>query len=245
LPQTSDLARRAAALRWYHTIDLGNGVVTNGIDDTPYRLTRLGLPESFAGRTVLDIGAWDGFFSFEAERRGAARVVAADYYSWHGGGWGTKDGFRFARDARGSKVEDVDIDVMDLSPERIGVFDVVLFLGVLYHLRHPLLALERVASVTSGLLILETVVDMVGIRRPAMAFYPDRELNNDPTNWWGPNVPAVEGMLRSAGLRRVTTITPQPSAAYRAARAVYHRLRGKNAFGTALRQDRAVFHAVK
>jgi tRNA (mo5U34)-methyltransferase len=201
-----DLASRAAALRWYHTIDLGGGIVTRGVDDTPVRLARLGLPDSLAGRTVLDIGAWDGFFSFEAERRGASRVVAADYYSWHGGGWGTKDAFRLARAARASKVEDQDIDVMDLSPERLGTFDVVLFLGVLYHLRHPLLALERVASVTRDLLILETVVDMVGIARPAVAFYPDRELNRDPTNWWGPNVPAVEGMLRAVGFARVRTL---------------------------------------
>ena len=240
-----DLPSRVAALRWYHTIDLGDGVVTKGVDDSPLRLARLSLPASFAGRTVLDIGAWDGFFSFEAERRGASRVVAADYYSWHGAGWGTKDAFRLAREARGSAVEDVDIDVMDLSPERLGTFDVVLFLGVLYHLRHPLLALERVASVTGDLLVLETVVDMAGIKRPAVAFYPDRELNNDPTNWWGPNVPAVEGMLRSVGFARVATVTPQPAAPYRTARAAYHRLRGKNGFREALRQDRAVFHANK
>ena len=73
--------------------------------------------------TVLDIGAWDGFFSFECERRGASRVVAADYYSWHDAGWGTKAGFQLAREALQSRVEDVDIDVMDLSPERIGTFD--------------------------------------------------------------------------------------------------------------------------
>ena len=131
---------------------------------------------------MLDIGAWDGFFSFEAERRGAARVVAADYYAWHGIGWGThqgKAGFTLARECLASRVEDLDIDVMDLSPERVGTFDVVLFLGVLYHLRHPLLALERIASVTRELLIVETAVDMVGVRRPAVAFYPERELGDD------------------------------------------------------------------
>ena len=77
----------------------------------------------------------------------------------------------------------------------------VLFLGVLYHLPNPLLALERVASVTSDFLVLETVVDMVGFGRPAAAFYPGRELNGDPTNWWGPNEAAVHGMLRSVGSR--------------------------------------------
>ena len=77
--------------------------MTRGVDDTPLRLARLDLPLSLAGESVLDIGAWDGFFSFEAERRGASRVVAADYYSWHGTGWGTgtgKAGFELAQ-ARG------------------------------------------------------------------------------------------------------------------------------------------------
>jgi len=216
--------------------------VTHGVDDTPLRLARLDLPARFDGLSVLDIGAWDGFFSFEAERRGAARVVAADYFSWHGGGWGTKAGFELARATLGSRVEDVDVDVMDLSPERVGIFDVVFFLGVLYHLRHPLLALERIASVTRTLVILETVVDMVGIGRPAAAFYPRRELNNDPTNWWGPNVPALHAMLRDVGFDDVRTVTPERRVLFRAARAGWHQLRGRNRLAHAFRQDRAVVH---
>jgi tRNA (mo5U34)-methyltransferase len=240
-----DLKSRAAAIRWYHTIDLGGGVVTSGVDDTPLRLERVQLPPSLNGLTVLDIGAWDGFFSFECERRGASRVVAADYYSWRGGGWGTKAGFNLARQALGSRVEDIEIDVMDLSPERVGTFDVVLFLGVLYHLRHPFLALERISPLARRQLIVETVVDMVGFDRPALAFYPARELNNDPTNWWGPNMPAMRGMLESVGFDRVETLTPTRGPLYRAARAAYHWLRGKNRLGPAFRQDRAVFHAFK
>jgi tRNA (mo5U34)-methyltransferase len=240
-----DLRSRVEAIRWYHTIDLGGGVVTRGVDDSPVRLARAQLPVSLHGKSVLDIGAWDGFFSFECERRGAARVVAADHFSWHGTGWGTKAGFNLAREALGSRVEDVDIDVMDLSPERIGTFDVVLFLGVLYHLRHPYLALERVASVARDYLILETVVDLVGVGRPAMAFYPGRELNNDPTNWWGPNVPAVVGMLNTLGFTHVRVATRLPGAFHRGARALYHRMRGKNGLTQAFRQDRAVFHATR
>src|SRR3954453_449423 len=163
----SDLRPRVEAIRWYHTIDLGAGVVTRGVDDSPVRLARAQLPASLHGKSVLDVGAWDGFFSFESERRGAARVVAADHVSWHGTGWGTKAGFNLARESLGSRVEDVDIDVLDLSPERLGTLDLVLFLGVLYHVRPPFLALERVASVTGGQLILETVIDMVGFARPA------------------------------------------------------------------------------
>ena len=244
----SELQTRVDALRWYHTIDLGQGVVTRGVDNSPERLSRVQLPADLSGRSVLDIGAWDGFFSFEAERRDASRVVASDHYAWHGVGWGTglgKAGFQLARQALGSRVEDVDLDVMQLSPDTVGSFDVVLFLGVLYHLPHPFLALERVASVTRDLLILETVVDMVGIGRPAAAFYPGTELNGDPTNWWGPNQAAVQGMLHAVGFTRVELISPVPTAAFRAARAVFHRLRGKNSLAVAFRQDRAVFHAYK
>jgi tRNA (mo5U34)-methyltransferase len=237
-----DLKSRIAGHRWFHTMDLGGGVTTVGIHDPLTRLPLLGIPEKLTGLTVLDVGAWDGFFSFECERRGAARVVAADYFSWHGQGWGAKAGFEMAREALGSRVEDVDIDVMDLSPERIGTFDLVLFLGVLYHLRDPLGALERVASVTRGMMILETVVDQVGVTRPVAAFYPGRELNGDPTNWWGPNPPAVVGMMKAAGLERAEMITRLPNAAYRAARAAWHHTKGRNRFGLAFRQDRAVFH---
>ena len=244
-----DLQTRVDGIRWWHSIDLGHGIVTKGVDsEQAQRLSRLRLPADLSRRSVLDIGAWDGFFSFEAERRGASRIVAADYYSWHGTGWGTgqgKAGFQLAREALGSRVEDVDVDVMDLSPERLGTFDLVLLLGVLYHLPNPLLALERVASVASDWLVLETVVDMVGFGRPAAAFYPGRELNGDPTNWWGPNAAAVHGMLRSVGFTRVETVTPTRSAPYRAARAVYHSLQGKNGLAPAFRQDRAVFHAFK
>jgi tRNA (mo5U34)-methyltransferase len=197
------------------------------------------------GLTVLDVGAWDGFFSFECERRGAARVVATDWYSWHGPGWGSKAAFLLAREVLGSRVEDIDLDVMDLSPTRVGEFDLVLFLGVLYHLRNPFLALEKVASVTRSSLIVETVVDLLGMKRPAMAFYAGTELNRDPTNWWGPNPAAVVAMLEAVGFSEARTTTDVPRFGYRAARALWHQLSQKNSFGAALRQDRAVFHATK
>jgi tRNA (mo5U34)-methyltransferase len=192
-----------AALTWFHRIDLGNGVVTPGVENTLDKLPNLGIPERLHGLSVLDIGAWDGFFSFEAERRGARRVLATDYFCWGGGGWGSKAGFDLARRVLGSKVVAKRIDVMDHSPKRVGVFDLVFFFGVLYHMRHPLLALERVASVTKEQLILETHVDMLDCDRPAMAFYPGSELNLDPTNWCGPNPPMVEALLKTVGFRKV------------------------------------------
>jgi len=195
------LKQEIAKYKWFHTIELGNGIVTPGIDDTPRKLKSIGIPDSLRGMTVLDLGAADGFFSFEAERRGAQRVLATDLPVPGTRGLGER--FALARESLGSRVEDLGIDVYDLSPEKVGVFDVVLFLGVLYHLKHPLLALERVFSVTGSLLILETHVDMCDHLRPAAAFYPGAELNNDPSNWWGPNEAAVVGMLKTVGFREV------------------------------------------
>ena len=206
-PDPDTLRREVEKITWWHRIDLGGGLVTPGADVTPQRLAEIRMPENLSGLSVLDIGAWDGFFSFEAERRGARRVLATDSFCWGGGGWGTKDGFDLARRALGSKVEDKWIQVLDLSPETVGVFDVVLFLGVLYHMKHPLLTLERVASVTARHLILQTQVDLIAIKRPAIAFYPTNELNADPTNWSGPNPAAVVAMLRDVGFDRIDIIS--------------------------------------
>jgi tRNA (mo5U34)-methyltransferase len=201
------LKQAVAAVQWWHTIDLGNGVVTAGGDPTPARLPELQIPHDLTGLTVLDIGAWDGFFAFEAERRGARRVLATDSFCWGQGGWGTKAGFELARQALGSHVEDLDIDPLELSPDRIGTFDLVFCFGVLYHMRHPLLALERIFSVTARHLILQTHVDLTSIERPAIAFYPGTELNNDPTNWCGPNPAAVMAMLRTVGFTEVKMVS--------------------------------------
>jgi tRNA (mo5U34)-methyltransferase len=198
-----------ANVNWYHQIDLGDGIVTPGVDDSPSRMAPLELPRDLSGKSVLDIGAWDGFFSFEAERRGASRVLATDSYCWSGEGWGTKEGFLTASRILGSRADDLEIDVMDLSPDRIGTFDLVLFVGVLYHMRHPLLALEHVASVTGDQLIFDSHTAMVKERDPVMLFYPGTELNNDPTNWWGPNPPAVEAMLRDVGFTQTERKHPE------------------------------------
>jgi tRNA (mo5U34)-methyltransferase len=232
------------AVRWFHTMDLGAGVRTAGVYDPSRTLPRLGLPMRLDGRTVLDVGAWDGYYSFEMERRGASRVVATDHFCWGGGGWGTQAGFNLARQALGSGVEDRTLDVLDLSPEAVGgTYDIVLFLGVLYHLPNPLLALERVRSVTGGMLVLETEVDLLFTRRPAAAFFPGAELGDDPTNWWAPNVPAVLGMLRAAGYARAEVAWSR-STAFRAARWARNVVRGRALPPLrTLQQDRFVFHA--
>jgi len=234
------LKQEVASHLWFHSIDLGQGVVTPGrVDPQRQTLPRLGLPADLAGKTVLDIGAWDGFFSFEAERRGAKRVLATDSHAW----WSRKPAFELARRALGSKVEDFDIDVMDLAPDRIGTFDLVLFLGVLYHLRHPLLALEKVFSVTAGHLILETVVDLTWTSYPAMRFYPQDELAGDASNWFGPNPAAVIGMLKAVGFRKVEIVSAQyRPLLYRIGRAILKRKMYKP-FWPAIQNDRIVVHA--
>jgi tRNA (mo5U34)-methyltransferase len=235
------LREQVADIAWWHTIDLGNGVVTPGRDETPARLPLLHLPESLAGKTVLDIGAWDGFYSFACERRGAERVVACDEFAWTRLGTGRR-GFDLARGTLGSSVETLQLDVLDLSPETAGgTYDVVLFLGVLYHVRDPLLALEHAASVTGSSLVLETHVDLLTTRRSAAAFYPSGELYGDDTNWWGPNLPALVGMLEAVGFTRceVVHVTPRRQ---RFRNAVGSRLRaGRKRH--AYRHGRAVVHA--
>ena len=242
---SADLRRRASEIQWYHRIDLGDGYTTAGVNDPTLTLRRLGLPSDLRGKSVLDVGAWDGFYSFEAERRGAARVLATDSYSWDGGGWGTKSAFELAREALGSGVEDRTIDVFALSPASVGTFDLVLFLGVLYHLRDPIGALEHIASVTSGQLILETEVDYLLARRPVAAFYPTVDLNSDPTNWWGPNPAAVLGMLRAAGFSRAEVAWTRSSAARVLGWARHRRSDQRRSVRDALQRNRAVFHAWK
>jgi len=240
-----NLAYEIAKISWFHTFNFGNGIVTSGRDNSYKRLETLHLPEDLSGMTVLDIGSWDGFFAFEAERRGASRVLATDSFCWSGNGWGTKDGFNLARNVFNSKVEDLEIDVMDLSPENVGEFDLVLCLGVLYHMRDPLLALERISSVTKRQLILDTHVDCLTTNRPMIAFYPGNELNNDPTNWCGPNPAAVEAMLKTVGFRRVE-IAHQllgSNVPYRLARALKRKFVDREHFRLSYSEDRMVFHA--
>ncbi len=242
--KTDDLKREIAKIKWWHTIDLGNGLITPGRVDPRGRWKELGISENLQGMTVLDIGAWDGFFSFEVERHGAKRVLATDSFCWGGQGWGTKTGFELARKALDSKVDDMEIDVLDISPDKIGIFDLVLFLGVFYHMRYPLLALERVFSVTKNQLVLKTHVDMLSTKRPAMRFYPGTELANDPTNWWGPNPAAVVAMLKTVGFKKVRIVSQYPSLFYRIAKAIRNKIKNNRVpFFQAIQQDAMVFHA--
>jgi tRNA (mo5U34)-methyltransferase len=224
-PAAEELRRKVASREWFHTIDLGHGVVTPGCDNSSAKLGYLNLPERLDGLAVLDIGAYDGYYSFACERRGARRVVAADHFCWCYGGMATKDGFDIAKAALRSKVEDVFIPVEEISPERVGTFDLVLFLGVLYHSQDPMRYLRIVRSVCRGQLVLETEVDALDYPRPAAVFYPGSTLNNDASNFWGPNPAAVEAMLKEVGFSRVERVCTfnmvhRPGRAFH--RIVYH-----------------------
>jgi tRNA (mo5U34)-methyltransferase len=204
-----DLRRDVASRTWFHTIDLGNGIVTPGQKDTPAEAAHLHLPDDLSGASVLDIGAYDGFYSFDAEDRGAARVLATDHWTWNWPGSDARRNFELARTVRGSAVESRDLRVEDITVESVGgTFDVVLFLGVLYHAPDPLGYLRRVREVTAGMAVIETVVDLLDVEVPALAYYPQDALNGDASNHFGPNPMAVEGLLRDAGFARVTPFAP-------------------------------------
>lgn len=229
---------------WWHSIDFGQGVVTPGLKSgasLKRDLEALRLPD-LHGKTVLDIGAYDGFFSFEAERRGAKRVVALDHYAWavdlpkaiaywrdcnergipfdpaaeasrlHPEELPGMLAYNTAHRGLDSKVETVVQDFMETDPDQLGTFDVVLFLGVLYHMQNPLLALQRVAALTRGLAVIETeAMELPGIEdRPLCEFFEGVELNNDSSNWWAPNEKAVAGMCRAAGFSRVEVVVGSP-----------------------------------
>jgi tRNA (mo5U34)-methyltransferase len=207
---TVDLQSRVAALPWHHSIDLGGGVVTLGNksaalcnDEAALIFDRVDL----RGRSVLDIGAWNGFFSFEAKRRGASRVLATDSYCWSHPDIHGRETFDIARSALGLEVDARQIEVSDLSAETVGEFDVVLYLGVFYHRYDAIEALARVATLATQLLIVETHLELRDVPVPAMAFFPGRELANDPTNWWGPNEQCVKDLLLGHGFAEIEMTT--------------------------------------
>jgi len=203
LSQRETLDKAAGAVRdevfntgWWHSIELGDGYITPGahkIEELRENYARLNLPDDLTGKRVIDIGCWDGFYAFEAERRGADEVVAID--CWR------PEKFFVAHRALNSHVKFHEMSVYNVSREKLGSFDIVLFLGVLYHLRNQLLALERVCELTRDIAIIESHVidDTLKSPRPVMEFYEHNELGGQYDNWWGPNTDCLSRMIRSAG----------------------------------------------
>lgn len=245
-------AKVAGIPYWYHKIELPDGTVTPGW--APLCAERYAIPDDLTGKRVLDIGAWDGYWTWEALKRGAAEVVAIDDFSDTLGApidrknkWETFDlcreafGFRKMPDGfaseestdsvreneKGQRVWRIELSVYDLGSESSiqslllqsimsrGSFDVVFFFGTIYHLKHPLLALEKIASVCDGSIYVETAcLDAFSIYRGGlghgyaqndvvMEFYPGAEYGGNAGNWWVPTLQCLGAMLAAVGFRDI------------------------------------------
>ena len=196
---------------WYHQIDLGHGILTPGLVSLEL-LTRYAdvmFKMGIANLSVLDVGAWNGFFSFEAERRGAARTLAVDKFCWsydplpnYPGG---REQFELAKGALGSKVEDRMIDIPEMTVESMGHFDLVLFNGIVYHILDPINAIINMSQIATKILIIETAIDCLDYTRAAMVFYPAEKatLEDAPQNGWGPNPRLMHALLKRLGFETV------------------------------------------
>jgi len=214
---TDEIRERVAALGpWFHNLDL-RGVRTapghflGNYPEVKWHRFSAAIPADLNGQSVLDIGCNGGFYSLEMKRRGAGRVLGIDFDE------GYLEQARFAAEVTGADIEFRQLSVYDVGAlgER---FDIVLFMGVLYHLRHPLLALDLIREhVARDLLVFQSMqrgspavedteedynfwqtepFDSPGY--PKLHFI-EHSYAGDPTNWWVPNRACVEAMLRSAG----------------------------------------------
>jgi tRNA (mo5U34)-methyltransferase len=203
--EEAEIEKDAARYQWYHRIQLTSRYTTPGIcgwgRDSDFEKKYLfpGAPE-LAGKSLLDIGAMNGFFAFEAERRGAYPVTAIDRDP--PGFPDAREAFGFAAKTLNSSARYFARSVYDLEPSDSGTFDYVLMYGVLYHLKFPLYGLYRAASVCKEVFLLETHVTLRDdLKWPIMLFYPGSELNDEPTNWWGPNIRCVDAMMEHLGFQ--------------------------------------------
>jgi tRNA (mo5U34)-methyltransferase len=195
---------------WHQRFELAPGIFSPGANDVDWLLHTAGVPADLTGASVLDIGTTNGGAAFTLERRGASRVIATDIVG------PMHFGFEAIRSALGSNVEFRQLSVYELSrviPER---FDYVVFWGVLYHLRHPLLALDNVRAVTEHTAYVETAVcdaEITVAKETAVArFYRRDELGGDSSNWFAPNVCALLDWCRSCGLEPdAVSSWPQPA----------------------------------
>lgn len=214
---TEQIRRRVEELgQWFHNLDLG-GVKTapdHFLGDYPaikWQRFSAAIPADLRGKSVLDVGCNAGFYSIQMKQRGAERVVAIDTDEKY------LDQARFAAEVSGAEIE-----FRNLSVYRVGElrerFDLVLFMGVLYHLRHPLLALELLHEhAVADLLVVQSMLrgskenmdvppdfhfwenEVFEDEKFPRMYFVENRFANDPTNWWIPNRSCFEAMLRSAG----------------------------------------------
>lgn len=218
-----ELLRMVDELTWYHTIDLGHGLITEGHFNHQPVLDNYGIPKNLTGKTVLDIGASSGYFSFEFEKRGAQSILATDV-RWEDQDISSvvkKDGvletsssgilssqkdfginmsaFQLAKALIGSKVQQKEINAYQLSKESVGTFDFVFCGSLLLHLTDNYKVIQNIFDVTAGCAIIATCVDEM---------YPDqaiaRFLNTTSERvFWIPNMRCLTEMAKAAGFSKV------------------------------------------
>ncbi len=206
---------------WYHQIELPGGVVTPG--GWPTHPDRFFIPQDLTGKRVLDVGAWDGYWTFEALKRGAKQVVAIDDFSDYLGrlqerdrsAWETFDLCREAFGYSSEVCQRLELSVYEVSEEILGRFDVIFCFGTLYHLRHPLLALDKLSAICDREIYVESSIldDFSPYRgglgrgypgeQVVMEFYPTDELHQNATNFWSPTLACLKSLVKAAGFEQV------------------------------------------
>jgi tRNA (mo5U34)-methyltransferase len=207
-----DALRRAVAeLDWYHTIDLGDGIVTPGTFDLRPVVQHFGIPDRLDGKTVLDVGPGNGFFTFLFEERGAASVTTVELPSWAahdaspvlkafyesepGAALNIHDALGLAARARRSRVRRTFVNIYDFDPAVHGTYDIVFCSSVLLHLTDPLRALYRIYAATKEMALISTPIDDQASGEPRALF---RGTATGDT-FWLPNRTCLLQMARAAG----------------------------------------------
>lgn len=211
---------------WYHRIQLPHSITTPGW--APISPEAYHIPNDLTGKLVLDVGAWDGYWTFEALKRGAAHVTAIDDFSDTLGldaaknrtAWGTFDLCRAALGYSNDKCNRWNMSIYDVGVNYPKSFDVIFLFGTIYHLRHPLLALDRLfeSCKPGGEIYIESAIlddyspyrGGIGKGYPSdenrqivMEFYPENEYGDNPSNWFVPTLACLGHMVRAAGFTDV------------------------------------------
>jgi tRNA (mo5U34)-methyltransferase len=197
---------------WRHRIDLGDGNFTPGTKDAS-DWDRLKLPEDMTGKSFLDIGAFDGLHSFEAERRGAERVMATDIWDeggdeeWWYGREPKEESIDMVRDYTDSIVERKTISVENISPEEVGEFDITVCSKVIPFVDSPLSAIKNLVSVSNEMVVIESAKPRLDINEstPIMEFA--KETTSNPNRRWHPTTGCIEKLLENAGCVRTESYT--------------------------------------
>jgi tRNA (mo5U34)-methyltransferase len=220
-PEQKAIIKQTADIDWYHSIDLGHGVVTPGIFDHRPWISYYPLSDDISGKRVLDVATFDGFWAFELEKRGALEVVAMDIESFNDADWPpllrattskevlyreTGTGFNVAKEILKSKVQRKIMNVYDLTPDWLGKFDIVFCSDLLLHLMNPMKALQNIHSVVSDYAL---IIDVF-----------DPELGDDDSNtilryrgarddcvWWNFSLGSLEQMIRDAGFGEIELVS--------------------------------------